>query len=354
MIHFIIGTEAELIKVFPLMIKLRDDGVDYNFISTGQHNLSRNEILSLFKLKNPDFVMYKGERFTSFFKIIIWFLRTFFMHFFSAKKIFKGDNRGVVIVHGDTLSTMLGALVAKFQGMTLAHLESGLRSNDLTNPFPEEFVRRIVSYFADICFCPGDWACHNLGAKNKIDMKQNTLIDSYALIQKLLNKKRVRGDYMLLVLHRTENLSNESLVKHVATRIVEWSKTIKVIFVMHHTTEHVFKSLNLYSNLRKMKNVKLLPRQSYLDFVSLLQNAKLVMTDGGSNQEECFYIGVPTLLLRKNTERKEGLGRNVILSKWNFKIIDKFFENYKKYRFSSVKTKNSPSEVVLDNVKIYS
>lgn len=360
MIHFIIGTEAELIKVFPIMVGLSRRSVEYNFISTGQHDLGKSEILKIFNLKKPDFLLYHGAPFTTIFRIIAWFFRMVY-RYKNNETLFKNDHEGIVVVHGDTVSTLLGATLGRIHGLKVAHLETGLRSFNLLDPFPEEITRRLVASLATIYFCPNEWACDNLkGYKNKvkINLGQNTLLDSYNLITAYLKKKSEKSKaldlperYFVFVLHRTETLYfflNKNLVGNLLETMVAWSRYIDAVFVLHHTTAKKIGDYGFKKNLTQEKNVYLLGRQSYPDFMQVLNGAEFIVTDGGSNQEECFYTGIPTLIIRKNTERIEGLGRNVVLSKLDFETINAFLKDYKNYKCDPLEYNQSPSEVVID------
>lgn len=375
MIHFIIGTEAELIKVFPIMVGLKRQRVDYNFIATGQHDLEQSEILKIFQLKKPDYILYKGPQFTSIFRLIIWFFKMMYKYkndstvfhkrilkenLSSELSRFHNDQKDIVVVHGDTVSTLLGVTLGRIHGLKVAHLETGLRSFNLLDPFPEEITRRLVSKFSTIYFCPNQWAYDNLKNdkdKIKINLGQNTLFDSYQLVTKYLEKNsqpKIRGlpeKYFVFVLHRTETLYfflNKNLVANLLETMIDWSKRIEAVFVLHHTTAKKMSDYGFKNHLKKEKRVLLLGRQSYPNFMSLLNGSEFIITDGGSNQEECFYTGIPTLLIRKNTERIEGLGRNVVLSELNFKEINSFLKNYITYKHSPLEYNLSPSKIVID------
>ena len=360
MTHFIIGTEAELIKVFPIMVGLRKRGVEYNFIATGQHGLDDSEILKIFQLKKPDNILYQGPQFTSIFNLIIWFFKMV-AKYRKDKNLFQNDREGIVVVHGDTVSTLLGATLGRIHSLKVAHLETGLRSFNLLDPFPEEIIRRLVSRFSTIYFCPNSWACDNLkddASKVKINLGQNTLFDSYQLITDYLKEKsksrlvkKLPKKYFVFVLHRTETLYfslNKNLVANLLDTMTNWSRHIRAVFVLHHTTDKKMSDYGFKKDLKKEKNVILLGRQSYPDFMQVLSGAQFIVTDGGSNQEECFYSGIPTLLIRKNTERIEGLGKNVVLSGLNFKTINSFIKNYESYKRNPLEYSLSPSRIVTD------
>ena len=356
MIHYIVGTEAEFIKIFPIMLELNKREINYNFISTGQHDLSKSVIIKLFNLKKPDHILYRGQEFTSIIKIFLWFITTIWQSYRRSKEIFNGDKHGIVLVHGDTVSTLLGTIIARLSRMNVGHVEAGLRSGNIFHPFPEELTRRLTSYFTTLHFCPGNWAIDNLGKNRKrikINTEQNTLLDSLAHVKAHFEEfqlKNIPSKYFVFILHRTEHLINKALMTRLIEILHEKSKGLQAVFVMHHTTESALKQHNLYDRVIANTNIITLPRQSYPAFMTVLWNAEFIVTDGGSNQEECYYMGVPTLILRKATERIEGLGENVVLSKLDFNIIEDFCINYSHYRKPTHTFKVSPSKLICDRI----
>lgn len=355
MIHFVLGTEAELIKVFPLMVELKKKKIPYNFIATGQHKLNESDVLRIFALKKPDSTLYKGPVFTSALKMFAWVIKKIFLPQDEIKKIFKNDTDGIVFVHGDTVSTAMGAILTKRAGLRLAHIEAGMWSRNYFNPFPEEIDRRLVSKLSDINFCPSDKGYNNLITypdKIVINTKQNTQLDSFKLVRKYFHKVRIPKlpkKYFIFILHRTENLTNRHLVVKLVNKILEQSQRTKCILVLHHTSKDVFTRYGLMNKIDKNQNIIKLSRMGYPEFIKVLDNAEFLVTDGGGNQMEAAYLGLPTLLLRQLTESPEGIGRNVILSKLNFQIIDEFFNNYSIYRTKPYLPKISPTKVIIKN-----
>jgi len=183
MIHIIIGTKAQLVKMAPVMAHMASSGIQYNFIYTGQHRATIEEMLTDFGIKNPDITLYDGKDITSIVEMIVWSFRLLTLAFFRKKTIFLDDKKGIVLVHGDTLSTLLGAVMGKVAGLKVGHVESGLRSFNLFHPFPEEIIRILTFRLSDILFCPGKWAMDNVSRlkKIKINTVENTLYDCISL-----------------------------------------------------------------------------------------------------------------------------------------------------------------------------
>ena len=154
MIHIIIGTKAQLIKMAPIMLRLQGKNIPYNFIFTGQHQETIDDLRENFSIKPPDVTLHYGEDITSVPSMLLWLIKISFKSLFFRNSIFQGDhkNNGIVLVHGDTFSTLLGAIMGRIAGLKVAHVESGLRSFDLWNPFPEELTRIITSWLSNIYF----------------------------------------------------------------------------------------------------------------------------------------------------------------------------------------------------------
>ena len=148
-------------------------------------------------------------------------------------------------------------------------------------------------------------------------------------------------------MHRFENIFKKNKFTKLVKIITEASKKCKIIFILHPPTKKQLKKFKLYKQLENNKNIELHPRYNYSDFMKLLSRAQYIMTDGGSNQEESYYLGKPCLLLRKSTERNEGLNKNVILSQYNEDKIMNFINNYKNYKLEKIKSNISPSEIII-------
>jgi len=352
MIHIILGTKAQLIKMAPVMNELKKRSMDYNFIFTGQHKETIKELIEVFKLKKPDYILYEGKDITKIPQMIIWAIQCLIHTFRNKKKIFK-NQKGIVLVHGDAFSVLLGAIMGKISGLKVGYIEAGLRSFNLFHPFPEEITRRIAPRFADFHFCPGDFAFNNSKKYKgiKINTELNTLYDSLKLV--IENKNSIQVDipqekYCLVSIHRFENIFRKEQLLFILKILEEISKQIKILFILHKPTREKLENFGFYQKLKENPNIELRPRYDYFKFIKLLSKSEFIITDGGSNQEESYYLGKPCLLMRKTTERKEGLGENVVISKYDEKIINVFIKNYQKYKLDSLNFKISPSKIIVD------
>lgn len=358
MIHIILGTKAQLIKMAPIMVELNTQNIPYRFISTGQHRDTMGEILENFSLKKPDHILYKGDDITSIFRMAVWFIKILFKTLTNRHKIFGDDCNGIVLVHGDTFSTLLGALMGKFSRMKIAHIESGLRSHNWLHPFPEELTRVLVFNLSDYYFCPDEHAVENLKKYrgHKTNTQANTLLDSLRLAEKNIEASDVRipdKPYAIASIHRFENIQTERALKRVIELFEQISqRNIKILFVLHKPTENKLKSFNLYNRLTSIENIELRPRYDYFKFIKLIKYSEFVISDGGSNQEECAYMGKPTILLRKATERQEGIGRNCVISKYNPNTVSKFCENYKKFEEKPLSSSLKPSKLIVSQLQL--
>lgn len=355
MIHIIIGTKAQLIKMAPIMVEFKNRGIYYNFIFTGQHKETMDELLKNFGLNGPDYIMDKtGTDITGILQMIIWMTKNLYHTLIHKREIFKCNN-GIVLVHGDTFSTLLGALMGKMAGLKVGHVESGLRSFDLFNPFPEEITRICVFKLSDYYFCPGEWAIKNIDNENgiKINTVMNTLYDSLNIAIK--NGDNIRIDiptekYAIVTIHRFENIFRKEKLEEIIRKLEMISKQIKLLFILHKPTEQNLHKFNYYERLKKSKNIELRQRYNYFEFVKLMNNAEFLISDGGSNQEESFYLGKPCILLRNATERMEGLNRNIVLSNYDASIIDDFVQNYKNFEYDLLEADDNPSNMIVDTI----
>lgn len=359
---FFIGTEAELIKVFPVIIECKKSGLKYHIIASGQNDIINSRIMEVIDRQCVELELsVESSIKKNAVGLLQWWLKTILSSKHRIIERFKDVDfsKAYMIVHGDTVSTFMGALIGKNLGMTVCHIEAGLRSHHLFNPFPEEIDRLLTSKIARIHFAPGEAAFINLKkSKGKVvNTEQNTLIDSlYFSYQVPLSediKSIVGSEYFVFVMHRQENLTNKNLVKASLAEMQKAAQTTKCVLILHQITKNVFISMGVYDDLASNKNIIMVPRVNYFDFMKLLRNSNFVITDGGSNQEELYYMGKPCLIMRKTTERKEGLGLNAKLYGGDISEIKRFIDSYTEYAQPEVKVDVHPSQIIVDSLIRY-
>ncbi len=356
-IFFFLGTEAELIKVFPVIMECMQRGGICHVIASGQNDLTKSRIMKEVSLNGKFMELSKESDIKKSAKgLLVWFAQTYLGAVRKIKCEFDKDvlRDAPIVVHGDTVSTFMGALIGKKLGCKICHVEAGLRSHHLFNPFPEEIDRLLTSKLARIHFAPGEEPYQNLiRAKGQvINTQYNTILDSLKYSRKLpvisdSISTVLSKDYFVFVMHRQENLANREFVQQV----VEQVKGLAVggrscVLILHKITESILESMNILSELKENKGFILFPRVDYFDFMKLLDYAKYVITDGGSNQEELYYMGKPCLIMRKTTERREGIGKNAVLFDGKMNQISSFGQEYYKYEIPKKDPGESPSKIV--------
>ena len=225
------------------------------------------------------------------------------------EKIFLKEKPDAVIVHGDTHTTLAGALVVAKHNILeckLIHVEAGCRSGNRYQQ--EEINRKIVDIIADIHFVQVDSDIMALKKEN-IDISNayivgNSVIDSCKRASKLVNKKFLdklglkENDYVLMTMHRQENVDNKNILKSYIDTINELSKNITIVYPLHPRTK---KNLEKF-NIKLSKNIKVIEPIGYIETISLLKYARFCMTDSGGLQEEAAVLSIPALILRTETE----------------------------------------------------
>ncbi len=360
MIHIFIGTKAQFIKMAPILKELEKRKTAYNLIDSGQHAEISRELVKVFGLRQPDVYLRRGQGdIISLKEALGWVLRWGLSAIFRPKgvrrQLFRGQG-GICLIHGDTLSTLLALFLAKRAGVRVAHVEAGLRSYNIWHPFPEELFRLITMYRADVLFAPSQWAYDNLvrmKVKGKIvNVKGNTIADTirYALAQNI--KPQISaGDYVLVTTHRLETIYSRNRLTQLVEVLLEISAKYKLIFLMHKPTQ---KQLEMWSLLKKLEDnpqIQLRRLQGYFDFLQLLRGCRFVITDGGTIQEESYHLDVPCLVMRKKTERQEGLGENVYLAEFNRERINYFYRNYPQFKRGGEPCQGiSPSQLIVNEI----
>ena len=353
MIHVVLGTKAQLVKMAPVMVRLRDRDVPYRFIHTGQHQATMDEMLAEFGLREPDVVLHSGSDVVSIPQMAIWMARILARCATAKSRIFGADAGGMVLVHGDTFSTLLGALMGRVARLRVGHVESGLRSFRWLHPFPEELTRLLTFRLSHTLYCPGAWAAGNVASLGRevVDTGTNTLADTLALAATRTRRSDhvPAGDYAIASLHRYENIFRRKRLDALVTTLTELAERVPLLFILHPPTERQLERSGLRAVLERHPRIELRPRYTYFDFVDLLEGARFVVTDGGSVQEESSYLGIPCLLLRRATERREGLGANAVLSNYDPRVIRDFADDPDRYRRPRALGDVRASDLIVEN-----
>jgi len=354
MVHFFVGTQAELIKMAPVMLEFQRRGMPFRYIESGQHVRAMREVRATFGVREPDRVI--GARATDVATVrdgLAWMagmgLRCLSRRSRVLREIFGGEG-GICLIHGDTATTLLGCLLARRAGLRVAHVEAGLRSHSLLNPFPEEIVRIICMRLAHYLFCPSEIAEQNL-AKMRVRGKVirlpgNTVLDSLRLAEAAGGGEGRRGPYALATCHRLETISSKRRLSRVLEMLRLASQAVPLLFVQHEPTRKAMARWGL-DGLAAGDRIETLPPQDYFGFVRLVRGAEFVLTDGGSIQEECYYLGRPCFLMRRRTERPEGVGENVVIGGYDRGRLEAFLAAYPRM-CRALGRPASPSAIIAD------
>lgn len=358
MIHFIIGTRAQLFKMAPIMLECEKKGLEWRWVYTAQHRDTIQETLDTFGLPPPAFtIVHWDTEAKTMGKIWKWFLKML-LALPKSKRILGGytGKKHILLTHGDTLTTWLAALMGRLTRTKVMHVESGLRSFNMMKPFPEEINRLITFRLSNYYACPGDWAVNNLKRYKgeKINTGENTQIDTISYGLKNADKadyKIPKGKYVVASIHRYENIFKEERFNEIVDRLEQIAKELPIYLVQHPATrEQLDKLPAIKARLENNKKIHTLPRLEYLPFIKLIKHSEFVVTDGGGNQEELYHMGKPTLLFRDETERQEGLGTTAVISRLNPEIIAGFMKNYKDYQHPPTvgRKLKSPSKIIVE------
>jgi len=306
-IAVVAGTRPEIIKLAPVLWELRGRGLDYVFIWSGQHydyEMSRVFMEEL-GVPEPDVSLGVGSGSHA---VQTARLLT------GLEEAFRETGAGLVTALGDTNTVLAAALSSVKMGIPFAHIEAGLRSWNMA--MPEEVNRRAVDHVSQLLLAPCSLAAMNLAAEgfpsSMVRLTGNTIVDVVEAC-----RGRIRGgwgdDYVLVTVHRQENTDDPSRLRSIFNAVGRLAERHRVIAPLHPRTRRRLEALGLLGALRG-RGVEVLPPLGYFEFLGLLSNASLVLTDSGGVQEEAFTLHVPAVTLRYNTERPETvlLGGNIL------------------------------------------
>ena len=358
------GTTAELLKLWPILLKLGET-CPTQLILSGQHFISQD----LLRLVGASGVQIRKDKRNR--DISKNFLLTFAWMMKSVPRIlgiliygeWKTQGRLGVIVQGDTLSTLFGALAGKISGHCVFHVEAGYRTNNWRNPFPEEIVRRVVGFLADVHYCPTAFEANNIPRKRAkiVITSGNTGLDSLELALGSsihLNEqreefqkwyRRYSQDFGIMTLHRFELLAGSNFTKqsNLISEIEKIESSIGILILMG-----TFERAKLVEALGKIKgeNIFFLNKMEYLEFVCLLKNTSFVITDSGGLAQECNALGIPCFVARAVIEESKLRG-NTVLVGTDFLNLSELVNSALTYRLESLLPIDpSPTAIVIKDL----
>ncbi|HWH25499.1 MAG TPA: UDP-N-acetylglucosamine 2-epimerase [Pseudolysinimonas sp.] len=349
MIIFIYGTTAEAIKIAPVARRLEKRGIPYESWLTHQHTDSLRKVLPELGLAAPTRIIADGRRgkpLKSSRDVLFWMWDVAAWMLRNIRATRKAlPPRSIVVVHGDTITTVLGAFIARLLKVPSAHIEAGLRSGNWRHPFPEELDRRIVGKLARIHYTPSEDATKNLSkSANVVFTHGNTAID--AVLDQGPSAASDEAPFGVVLLHRFEFISNPQLVTSTFATLVADSPVPLRLITDAYSEHGLLATLGTYDATRLVAQ----PKLSHDEFITLLKNAAFIVTDSGGIQAEAALLGVPTLVHRKTTEQSEGFGANIVLSEWDNERLSAFLRDHSSYRRPLGRPPVSPSDVIVDDL----
>ncbi|MCB0577895.1 MAG: UDP-N-acetylglucosamine 2-epimerase (non-hydrolyzing) [Phaeodactylibacter sp.] len=330
----VVGARPNFMKVAPLSRALQQyPHIESRIVHTGQHYDEKMSDIFFrqLELPRPDYYLGigGGTHTQQTAKIMLAF-----------EELLREYRPDIIVVVGDVNSTLAASLVAKKEGIRLAHVEAGLRSGD--RAMPEEINRILTDSVSDYLFVSEMAGMINLSREGvpgeKMFFVGNVMIDSLIFfrqkasrltLEELLEQRMSSGgapssptpslsggDYALMTMHRPSNVDGEEGLNNILQIIRDTVKRLPVIFAIHPRTYKNFGKFNLLDALEAIPGLVLLPPQGYLQFLRLMDSAALIITDSGGIQEETTYLQIPCLTLRSSTERPSTveLGTNFLMA----------------------------------------
>ncbi len=303
----IFGTRPEAIKMAPLVKELEKRKEIKSIVCvTAQHREMLDQVLDVFKIK-PDYdlnIMKQGQTLSDITTRALLGL----------DEVIKKEKPDIVLVHGDTTTSFVGALAAFYNQVSIGHVEAGLRTYDKYSPYPEEMNRQMVDSMTDMFFAPTEKSKSNLLNEHKdeqkiyvtgntaIDAMQTTVRENYhhEVFDWLGNDKLI-----LLTAHRRENLGDP--MRHIFTgikRAISEYDDVKIVYPIHKNPKVREVANEVFQGMDK---IKLIEPLEVVDFHNMMNKAYMILTDSGGVQEEAPSLGKPVLVLRNTTERPEGI-----------------------------------------------
>lgn len=327
----VVGARPNFMKVAPLhRAFVKHKSITSKVVHTGQHYDARMSDIFFNQLDLPKPDYYLGIGSGSHAVVTAKIMMAF-------EEIVLAEKPDLVLVVGDVNSTLACALVTKKLNIKLAHVEAGLRSED--RGMPEELNRIVTDGISDYLFVTEHSGLVNLAkegvADEKIFFVGNVMIDSLcaylnkALKLPVLEKLNLsKKGYVLMTIHRPSNVDHLDQLKVVISVIRSISKTHQVVLPIHPRTTKSLKNFGLWEAFEAIPNLLLLEPQGYLEFLNLMSNCALIVTDSGGIQEESTFLKVPCLTIRNSTERPitTTIGSNILIPQLNVENIMTAFQ----------------------------
>ena len=321
----VFGTRPEAIKMAMVVKNLAsNDNIDAKVCVTAQHREMLDQVLNLFEIK-PDYdldIMTKQQDLYDVTSRILLGLRD----------ILKKEQPDVVLVHGDTTTTLATSLACYYAKVKVGHVEAGLRTGNVYSPWPEEANRKLTGVLTNLHFAPTASSQQNLLREgvpaDQIHVTGNTVIDALLEVNKMVNERdEVREhilsglreefdfsldrDFVLITGHRRESFG--SGFENICGAIQTWAQRYPDMDFIYpvHLNPNVQEPVNRL--LSDCSNVKLIKPLDYLPFVYLMGRSKIILTDSGGIQEEAPSLGKPVLVMRDTTERPEAVDAGTVV-----------------------------------------
>lgn len=304
------GTRPEAVKMAPLIraLRARPNLFRVTTLVTAQHREMVDQVLLVFNLPvDHDLnLMQPGQTLPDLTARVIT----------NVTPVLQAERPDLVLVQGDTTTVLASALAAFYEGLTVGHVEAGLRTATLYDPFPEEMNRRLTTRLASLHFAATSWSADNLAAEGVtqgVYITGNTVIDALQSVAREdlplpagVTEADLEGRRLLLTTaHRRENLGEPlSDICHALADLARRHEDVVIVYAMHRNPRV---RETVQSILGSEPRVVLIEPPDYFLFVGLLRRAALVLTDSGGIQEEAPALGKPVLVLRRTTERPEGV-----------------------------------------------
>ena len=318
-ILLVFGTRPEAIKMAPVYEMLKDaPEMDVRVAVTAQHREMLDQVLRLFEIE-PDYdlnVMKPGQGLTEITAAVLAGL----------KPVLEDFAPDLVLVHGDTTTTLSATLAAYYQQIPVGHVEAGLRTGNIYSPWPEEVNRKVTSTIASLHFAPTEKSAENLTAEGvapqMVFITGNTVIDALIdVVERLENDPQKSAAFdsefgidptkrlILVTGHRRESFGGGFERICAALAAIAEREDVQVIYPVH-LNPNVKGPVE--ESLGALERVRLIPPQDYLPFVHLMRRADIILTDSGGVQEEAPSLGKPVLVMRDTTERPEAVDAGTV------------------------------------------